>query len=562
MTLIYLGLVNSLRNLGRSLLTVITMALAAVMMTGSLTLGEGYTSFRAVEYRAFLGGDVLIYPAWAWPTEADMATIQPGQVRLATLPPHFGSPLMYFHPDYYAGGYLTSDPLRAPGFSMFGTATQMDQAVARFKAFPGVAGVTPFEALPVTGGNLEVLVGTDTATKASRVPLGGFFLRACPPNLLAGPDDPTPPELRLAAGQQNPPAMVTVNTSAGETLSDVKTWTSGVLLTDGRALQASDGDSLVALVNRRAVIPRNLLATETIAPGAPGAGQTIEITVPRIVGGDEAAGRPPYYDFADPVTIELRVVGTYDVASRLYHWIISKGLDAYEQLYTESPELLVRPEAFQRILETAGLKPGDPPPVGALLLNLEDQGKAEETAAALRQAVPGFSVVTVAREAAYANLRLLPETIYEAPPKFRPAPLPPGQPAVPAEAGNFFGALVFGFAGLVAAGNATLLVLSRRTEFAILKAIGMRGFEIAMVVLVETITLSALGLVIGFAAGELGALPIILTNNVGFAAVMRALGHDFGVVAAAALGCAVLFSLAPMSKTLRITVAEAMRGNE
>jgi len=121
--------------------------------------------------------------------------------------------------------------------------------------------------------------------------------------------------------------------------------------------------------------------------------------------------------------------------------------------------------------------------------------------------------------------------------------------------------VLFGFAGLVVAGNSTLMVLTRRTEFAILKAIGLRGFEVGVVVMVEVLTLSMIGLLIGFGAAEVGSLPVILTNSIGLGEVLRAVALDFGLVAAAALSCAVVFSLAPVYKTLRITVSEAMRGN-
>jgi ABC-type antimicrobial peptide transport system permease subunit len=195
-------------------------------------------------------------------------------------------------------------------------------------------------------------------------------------------------------------------------------------------------------------------------------------------------------------------------------------------------------------------------------VSLRDQSKAVAVTEELRGLVPTLSVVTVAQEADFANARNLPETIYECPPDFRPRPLPLSQPAVPPEARQFFGLLLFGFAGLVAAGNSTLMVLSRRTEFAILKAIGMRGFEIGLVVMVEVVTLAVIGLVLGFSVAEVGSLPIILTNRIGPAAVLKAIGRDFAIVASATLACAVVFALVPMSRTLRITVAEAMRGDE
>jgi len=286
------------------------------------------------------------------------------------------------------------------------------------------------------------------------------------------------------------------------------------------------------------------------------------LTLPSIVPGGSASDGTPYYDFGRPVTVDIEVVGSYDVASRLLSWTPMAEVSQHEQLYMEAPELLLSQAAIERILEAMGLPPGGLPPVGAVALTLTNQTKAAAVSEELRETIRDFSVVSVVQETTYANARHLPEKIYEGPVEMRPTPLPLRQPAIPSDAGNIYGILLFGFAGLVAAGNSTLMVLSRRTEFAILKAIGMRGFEIAIVVMVEVVTLAFIGLLIGFTTAEMGSLPVLLTNKVGLAAALKGLARDFGIVAAATLTCALVFALVPVRKTLRITVAEAMRGNE
>lgn len=554
MTLIYLGLVNSLRNIGRSLLAVAAMALAALMMTGSLTLGEGYTALRSAEYRAFLGGDILVYPAWAWPTERDVANLEPGSVRVAVLPYHFASPLAYFHPDYYVEGYLTTAPT-APRYSMFSDADQMAALIETASAHPEVTGVVPYTAVPVMSGSLEL----DAGRGSTRVPLEGYVLRACPPNLMGDAGAEIPHELRLVSAMAIPPS-VTVYHAAGMTLSDVMFWEPGVSIVDGRPLAGTDGDAPVAIINRRSVIRREQLNTHAVvfSQGV----QTVRLTLPSIVPGGSASGGTPYYDFGRPVTVDIEVVGSYDVASRLLSWTPMAEVSQHEQLYMEAPELLLSQAVIERILEAMGLPPGGLPPVGAVALTLTNQTKAAAVSEELRETIRDFSVVSVVQETTYANARHLPEKIYESPVEMRPTPLPLRQPAIPSDAGNIYGILLFGFAGLVAAGNSTLMVLSRRTEFAILKAIGMRGFEIAIVVMVEVATLAFIGLLIGFTTAEIGSLPVLLTNKVGLAAALKGLARDFGIVAAATLTCALVFALVPVRKTLRITVAEAMRGNE
>ena len=579
-TLIYLGQINAMRNLGRSVMSVLVMAIAAFMMTSTLSVGEGYTTQRAAEYRAFLGGDVLVYPGWTWPTQTDLANLKTGAPGLSVLSPTFGSPLRYFHPNYYTSGYLTGDADRpSPDYSFFPSRQERDEVLTAISGVPGVAGIHAFSSVPVVDGRIAVTFSNGLKVISENLPLSGFSVRACPPNLLADAGADTPPELRPALGTPNPPPTVTVNRGLGQTLNDFMTWETGVVPSGGRQLSSADGDALVAVVNRRAVITRRDLAAKDISYPLDQQGQPVRLVLPTIVQGS-SPDQAPYFDYGKTIAVEVRIVGTYDVLSRLYSQKPAPSVAIYEQLFLEAPELLMPQAGFDRLLALMGLPAGGQPPTGALALRLENQAKAVEVVAALRAAVPGLSVVSVADEAAYANLRGQPERVYELAPAgsmkvpqrriglslgsgIPSSPFPPlGQPTVPADTGNLFAMLLFAFAGLVAAGNATLLVLSRRTEFAILKAIGLRGFEVGFTVMVEVVTLATVGLLVGFTAGEVVALPMILTDSLGLSAVVRAMGQDLGVVALATLGCAIVFSLAPMAKTLSITVAEVMRTNE
>ena len=577
-TLVYLGQVNAMRNLGRSIMSVLVMAIAAFMMTSSLSVGEGYTTQRVAEYRAFLGGDVLVYPGWTWPTETDLADLKTGAPGLSVLSPTFGSPLRYFHPNYYTSGYLTGDADRpSPDYSFFPSRQERDEVLTAISGVPGVAGIYAFSSIPVVDGRIAATFPNGLKVISENLPLAGFSVRACPPNLLADAAADTPPELRPALGTPNPPRTVTVNRGLGQTLAEFMTWETGVVPSGGRQLSSADGDALVAVVNRRAVIARRDLAAKDISYPLDQQGQPVRLVLPTIVQGS-SPDQAPYFDYGKTIAVEVRIVGTYDVLSRLYSQKPGPSVAIYEQLFLEAPELLMPQAGFDRLLALMGLPAGGEPPAGALVLRLENQAKAVEVVAALRAAVPGLTVVSVADEAAYANLRGQPERVYELAPagsigvtRRRSAhqsviprsPFPPlGQPTVPADTGNLFAVLLFAFAGLVAAGNATLLVLSRRTEFAILKAIGLRGFEVGFTVMVEVVTLATVGLLVGFTAGEIMALPIFLTNSLGLSAVVRAIGQDLEVVALTTLGCAIVFSLVPMAKTLSITVAEVMRTNE
>lgn len=515
-------MVNALRNLSRSTMTVLAMALAAFMMTASLTITEGYTPARAATYRDFLGGDLLVYPAWTYPTEAEMDALTAGaargRLRLAALPPSFVSPLRFFHPNYYWDGYLAADTAWVPGYSMFRSRTEMSGTVSALRGRPEVSSVAAYSGLPVVGGTVP----------------DGSVVRECPPTLLAEP------------GRE------TVSRPGDEPGRPVRPGSGGpaMYLDQGRWLTSADGtgpsDSrMAAMVNRAAM------------PGA-APGQILRLELPRVVVSGSEMSEPTYAGATETVAVDVEVVGVYQVYGRLLHYNIDKQ-DYYEALFLDAPEILLAPSAYQAVLEAVGVGPETVPPVGALVVGVHDLSRVEALAAELRSFLPGYSVVTVARELTYANARGLPEPIHLCPWEHRPRPLPLDQPVVPAGSKFTTGAILFAFAGLVAAGNATMLVVGRRKEFAILKATGLRGFEVAGVILVEVVTLAVMGLALGFGAAELSAMPILLTNKIAAGELAARLLRDLGVVGAATVGASVVFALIPMIKTLSISVAEVMR---
>jgi len=85
---------------------------------------------------------------------------------------------------------------------------------------------------------------------------------------------------------------------------------------------------------------------------------------------------------------------------------------------------------------------------------------------------------------------------------------------------------------------------------------------VGLVVVVEAVTLAAVGCLAGFGVGLVGSLPSLLANGVDLGLALAWLGRTFGLVVATTLGFAVVFSLAPLIRTLRITVMEVVRTDE
>lgn len=529
MHLLHLGLTNATRNMARSLMTILAMAIATVMMAASATLSQGYTPYRSVPYRLFLGGDLLVYPAWTWPSEKDLAGVEPGRLRLVSLPETFGSPLRYFHPDYYSTGYLCAAPSEPPRYSMFDSEEQSRRVTSGALENPNVEAVSPYVALPIVEGGWAPGVAP-VGDPSPDIELGGAFLRSCPPALMAESGTSTPRALQ--------PSSPT-----------------GVGIPAGRWLYG-DEQGLVALVNARGLAGNG----RTLGPEA--AGRTIRVSVPRIARDDGPEPGPwARYDGAGAnLTFDLTVVGLYELPTRVLHYNIGRT-DFYEQLYWEAPEVLIPPRTMDRLLTMAGRSDTDPAPVGALLVSLKDQSIAERTADELRGVLEPFSVVSVARQADYGLSRVLPEPIYECPLYVRSVPSSALQPVIPAQAQGLLGVVLFVLGGLVAAGNATLVVLGRQTEFAVLKAIGLMNWEIATVVVTEVLCLSMVGFVVGFSAAVIVSLPMLLSSGVGPGQIIGIFADRLAVVAPLMTATAVLFSIFPAIRVLRVTVMEAMRGD-
>jgi hypothetical protein len=56
-----LGAVNAWRNLARSILAVVSMAVAAAFLTYTISLSRGYTHEAFSSFRQVLGGEIVVY---------------------------------------------------------------------------------------------------------------------------------------------------------------------------------------------------------------------------------------------------------------------------------------------------------------------------------------------------------------------------------------------------------------------------------------------------------------------------------------------------------------------
>ncbi len=503
-----LVLTNVRRNLARSLLTVIGMGLAALIMTTSLTLSEGYPAMAYEQYREYLGGEIVLFRDKVWVRGADVNRSEPGTWRVQYPASDRPGPAQMFLPGLAVRGAVSPAGQPRGFFSREETQAIAAQLLAR----EDVTDVRPYFTLP-----------------ASRVEWGGFsgwsdaYLRAWPEG------DSWPGFSRY--------------------------------IVDGRPLGPADEGNPVCLVDAdRARLGE---ASEGRLPSTvPAVGSTVQVLLPRLI--LSADGRLTA-DHLNSIAVELTVLGHYSVPSREASWMDpAAGGDAgpappeTEQLYLTSPEVFVPWQTAASVLEQVSGGAVDMW-AQALTVKLDNVSRVETAVGEIAAAFPELCPVSVPRLAAIANAQWLPEPAYRVPEtEWRAAALP-GQVGEPVRISDAFSVIFFAVAALLAAANGIVLVIERQREIAILKAVGAFSRDVIMMILSEIVMLASIGALAGFALAESLAVWNLISNGTGILAVVVSVGLDLVKVLGVTVVFAVVFGLAPALRTTGMTAMEVLR---
>ena len=130
-----LGATNAWRNLARSVLAILSMALAAGFLTNAISLSRGYPAMIRSSYRAILGGEIIVY---GLPFSGEI----PEGESSWTYEKSLGNPftdLGLFFPELMQKGYLASED----------QARKIDDdLIHSLEAFEGISSVYPRYQIP------------------------------------------------------------------------------------------------------------------------------------------------------------------------------------------------------------------------------------------------------------------------------------------------------------------------------------------------------------------------------------------------------------------------------
>ncbi len=513
----HLGLTNARRNLGRSLVAVMSMAFAALILSSSLSLSTGHPagSFRTI--RMFMGGEISVFgPRFAL-SRADLE----GRGVSPTLAYQFLSrdartDLIYLEPELYSEGYLGPAGAGAgagagvgAGASSAAPRLDLDALTQSLKGIPGVSGVHPVEIyLATMEADVKMPTGA-TVRKTFATPLRGrdiaFDLR-----------DPGYKGFVVA----------------------------------GRGLEPQDDGALVAVADAH----RTIAGYPDLPPGS-----KVTLKFPKVRRGPDGAA---VFDYTNYATFEFTVVGQYALPTRSVSWLaVGPGGSEEvkgEDLFWSTPYLAVPEGTLKKIFSQLG-GDGLAFPVYQAGISVPDTTRLNVTLKEVQAALPEHTAVGTAALLSKAQEGALPEPAKEVPMRVMGDPTFQRVTGEPMDLGRLIPILVYLIAALLVAANMLVIVARRRREIGILKALGARGWDVAAMILTEVTTLSAAGALLGFTIVRVAATWTMISNKVPLGRIGLATVADLGQVLALTVGAAIIFGLAPAVAFSRLPAMEVLR---
>ncbi|MGE5654987.1 MAG: ABC transporter permease [Bacillota bacterium] len=133
-----LGATNASRNLMRSLFAILSMAVAAAVLTSALSTSRGYPAGGYLPFRRIFGGEIVVYPVKFAGQLPRTATDE--KWGLTPLQPHATSDLPVLRPELFSKGLLSQTTAELRPFS--------DEQISELAAQPEVKGVYPYYLMP------------------------------------------------------------------------------------------------------------------------------------------------------------------------------------------------------------------------------------------------------------------------------------------------------------------------------------------------------------------------------------------------------------------------------
>lgn len=524
---IRLGVTNSLRQLGKNLLLLLTMVLSAMSLTSALSFSQGNTNNSYRFYRQLLGGEILVSPVrWAGQQVSDITSA--GGLQPLKLPRTGLSWLEAYYPELYTDGFLGTP---SGGQQVF------DQSQIRSLT----------EEAAVSGYHLQLQfpASLTNVTRQSNKWITVSVL-------------PLPASGRLPGLEQ---LDLSQYLNSDQPIALLNAW----LPLDGRevaAVAATIRDSDVIgqnedkyptpdeIAQRKLQVARNRVRDRMELPGAQ---DTARLRIPTLRRQPDGSYLPDYIAACE---LEVLVLDQVSIPTRQVAFTDDLGNMTAETAYLHGGYVWLPPAVWQRVWEQVSA--GDVLPGCNLALAVRNMDDLEQTVRDLQNKYPQFTFVSVADFAYRMETSTIIDRFYRAPQNlYRSGE---SRLAMPLDLSRLMGVLFYLIAGMLIASRMLTGAAARRSEIGILKALGARRTDIATMVLSEALLIAAIGTSIGFLLVRAGGMIIEIGNHVPWQTVLTRTVQEYGAVGGVACLVVLVFTLLPALRLSNLTVMGVLRG--
>ncbi len=277
----------------------------------------------------------------------------------------------------------------------------------------------------------------------------------------------------------------------------------------------------------------------------PGLHDSVTVQVPSLAG---YADGHPVWNWDDARSIKLQVIGLFSfrVGEKPYideetgsYVRDSEGKMEMVPKYLETEDIFIPEETWWAIWEEIAPE-GTSPRAYQFNVVLHDMARAEQVAEDLAGGLPGSTVRSVPEQVMIGQRAR-------------------GQAGVPADMSTVLLIAMFLVAGLLLVANMYVLIMQRRKEMAILKAVGMSGIQVMGLILVEVLFIGLAGALLGFTAVRLVVTGVLLVSEVTAAEIGLLTLQTGALVVGSSTLMAALFGVLPAYLAMKQTTMEVLR---
>ncbi len=526
---IRLGIVNSLRQIGRSLLVLMAMVLAAMSLTSGLSFGQGEMNNSYQFYRGLIGGEILVAPVrWAG-QQVDDAT---GNTALEyqRLQKTGLSWLEAYYPELYDQGFLSN-----PAFTQTQHFQRKDlEALAKQPGING-ASVHPWFIAEARNQSLN----SDKLVSLTVMPL---------PELSRITDDSNQVVQQYLRESGAPVILINSHMNVPDNLLEqvAQTIRDDEVSSPFEEVQPTPDE----IYQRKLTAARRRILEELYLPKDK---DIAEVTVPRYQFSDTIGYVP---DFSAAKVYELQMKSGMRIPTRTLMWMGPMG-PLSETLFLHGAYAWVPQDMWNRMWEDAS--GGSEHPMYNVSLQVEDMSQLEITTMQLRKQFPQFTFVSVADLAGRLEGAGLLEKAYRAP-SYVFNPDSSGGLALPVSLGPVMGMLFYLIAGMLIASRMLTGAAARRLEVGVLKALGARKRDVVVMALTETMLVTIIGTSIGFVLVRMGGVAMEISNGSPWSAILAGTVAEYLLVLGVASLTSLFFALMPAVRMANLTVMGVLRG--